>query len=57
MDRLEIAKLCQRAESQFVGMPCGIMDQYASLFGVEGEAIQIDCRNLSHIEVTLAVES
>jgi len=53
MDRLEIAKLCQRAESQFVGMPCGIMDQYASLFGVEGEAIQIDCRNLSHTEVTL----
>jgi galactokinase len=53
VDRLEIAKLCQKAESQFVGMPCGIMDQYASLFGVEGEAIQIDCRNLSHIEVTL----
>jgi galactokinase len=53
MDRLEIAKLCQRAESQFVGMPCGIMDQYASLFGVEGKAIQIDCRNLSHIEVAL----
>ena len=53
LDRLEIAKLCQRAESQFVGMPCGIMDQYASLFGVEGEAIQIDCRNLSHTEVTL----
>ncbi len=53
MARLEIAKLCQKAESLFVGMPCGIMDQYASLFGVEGEAIQIDCRNLSHIEVTL----
>ena len=53
MDRLEVAKLCQRAESQFVGMPCGIMDQYASLFGVEGEAIQIDCRNLTHTEVTL----
>jgi galactokinase len=53
MDRIEIAKLCQRAESQFVGMPCGIMDQYASLFGTEGAAIQIDCRNLTHIEVKL----
>lgn len=53
MSRLEIAKLCQRAEIEFVGMPCGIMDQYASLFGVEGAAIQIDCRNLTHTEVKL----
>ena len=53
MDRLEIAKLCRRAESEFVGMPCGIMDQYASLFGKEGTAIQIDCRSLTHTEVRL----
>jgi galactokinase len=53
MDRLEIAKLCRRAESEFVGMPCGIMDQYSSLFGVEGAAIQIDCRNLTDTEVKL----
>ena len=48
MDRLALAKLCQRAESEFVGMPCGIMDQYVSLFGEENAAIQIDCRSLSH---------
>ncbi len=48
MDRLEIALLGQRAESQFVGMPCGIMDQYASVFGRKGAAIQIDCRSLTH---------
>lgn len=53
MDRLEMAKLCRRAESEFVGMPCGIMDQYASLFGKEGTAIQIDCRSLTHSEVRL----
>ncbi len=53
MDRREIAQLCRRAESEFVGMPCGIMDQYTSLFGTEGAAIQIDCRNLTHIEVKL----
>jgi galactokinase len=53
LDRLDIAKLCQTAESQFVGMPCGIMDQYASLFGMEGAAIQIDCRNLTHSAVKL----
>jgi galactokinase len=47
-DRLEVAELAQRAESRFVGMPCGIMDQYASVFGHKHSAIQIDCRSLQH---------
>ncbi len=50
---LEIAKLCQRAEGQFVGMPCGIMDQYAAVFGQKNAAIQIDCRSLTHNYVEL----
>ncbi|MBV8895361.1 MAG: galactokinase, partial [Acidobacteriaceae bacterium] len=50
---LEIALLAQRAESQFAGMPSGIMDQYASVFGKEGAAIQIDCRSLDHEYVQL----
>jgi len=50
---LEIALLAQRAESQFAGMPCGIMDQYASVFGKEHAAIQIDCRSLEHEYVPL----
>ena len=33
MDPLDLARLCQRAERNFVGMPCGIMDQYISVFG------------------------
>ena len=53
MAPLDIALLGQRAESQFVGMPCGIMDQYASVFGREHAAIQIDCRSLDHQYVTL----
>lgn len=53
MGRLEIALLGQRAESGFVGMPCGIMDQYASVFGHAGAAIQIDCRSLTHEYVPL----
>ena len=51
--KVELAKLGQRAEGQFVGMPCGIMDQYASVFGHQGSALQIDCRSLSHKLVTL----
>jgi galactokinase len=53
MDPLEIAMVGQRAESQFVGMPCGIMDQYTSVFGRAGDAVQIDCRSLQHEYVKL----
>ncbi len=53
MKKIELAKLGQRAESQFVGMPCGIMDQYTSVFGHAGSALQIDCRSLTHELVTL----
>jgi galactokinase len=53
LDSLELARLAQDAESQFVGMPCGIMDQYASVFGKEHSAIQIDCRSFVHKYVPL----
>ncbi len=53
LDGLEIARLCQRAESGFVGMPCGIMDQYVSLFGREGAATKVDCRTLESEAVPL----
>jgi galactokinase len=52
-DRLEIAKLCQRAEIDFVGMPCGIMDQFVSVFGHADAAIRIDCRSLEYQTVPL----
>jgi len=50
---LEIARLCQRAESDFVGMPCGIMDQYVALFGRDHAALKIDCRSLESEAVPL----
>ncbi|HTT64325.1 MAG TPA: galactokinase [Bryobacteraceae bacterium] len=53
MAPLELARLCQRAERDFVGMPCGIMDQYVSVFGEEHAAICIDCRSLKHQAVRL----
>ena len=52
-DPLELAKLCQRAERNFVGMPCGIMDQYISVFGRAHSAVEIDCRSLGHRLVKL----
>ena len=49
----ELAKLAQRAEHRFVGNPCGIMDQYISVFGREHAAVEIDCRSLEHRLVQL----
>ncbi len=46
--KTELAALGQRAEQQFVGMPCGIMDQFSSLMGKEGQVIQLDCRSMDY---------
>jgi len=50
---LEMALLCQRAENEFVGMRCGVMDQMTSLQGREGCALLIDCRALEARPVPL----
>jgi galactokinase len=43
----QLARLCQRAENEFVGANCGIMDQFISANGEENHALLIDCRDLS----------
>jgi galactokinase len=53
LDRLKLAQLCQRAEIAFVGNPCGIMDQYISVFGEEHKALKLDCRSLTHEAVSI----
>jgi len=45
---LDLVKLSQRAENQFVGVNCGIMDQFASMFGHENSVILLDCRSLEY---------
>jgi galactokinase len=42
-----LARLCQRAENEFVGASCGIMDQFISANGKENHALLLDCRDLS----------
>ena len=56
MDKVALAKLARRAENEFAGMPCGIMDQYISVFGRRGAALKIDCRDLSFEAVALPDE-
>jgi galactokinase len=46
LEKLALAKLCQRAENEYVGTRCGIMDQFASVYGRCGHALKIDCRSL-----------
>ncbi|GHT03545.1 galactokinase [Bacteroidia bacterium] len=47
-DRLELAKIGQATEHNYVGVNCGIMDQFASCFGKEGSLIRLDCRSLEY---------
>jgi galactokinase len=45
---VELARLCQRAENEFVGMRCGIMDQLVSCSGQAGHVLLLDCRSLEY---------
>ncbi|MGC8971409.1 MAG: galactokinase [bacterium] len=53
IDRVELALLAQRAENQFVGVNCGIMDQFASVMGKRNNAIFLNCKNLEYRYVPL----
>jgi galactokinase len=45
IDPVEKALLCQKAEHEFAGVPCGIMDQFISVMGREGHLLLLDCRS------------
>ncbi len=46
VDRTELALRCQQAENEFVGMRCGIMDQFIACHGAAAHALLLDCRSL-----------
>lgn len=48
LSRFDMAKIGQAAEHNAVGVRCGIMDQFASVFGQKGHLIQLDCRSLEY---------
>jgi galactokinase len=45
---LDLVKLCQKAEHEFVGTRCGIMDQFVAVYGATGHALMLDCRSLEY---------
>ncbi len=56
LDDRRLALLGQRAENQFVGVQCGIMDQFAAALGAADHALLIDCRSLDHQLVPLRLD-
>jgi galactokinase len=48
LERLDLVRLAQKAENEFVGVKCGIMDMFASVMGKDAQVIKLDCRDLSY---------
>lgn len=48
IDKLSLVEIAQKAENEFVGVNCGIMDQYVNIFGENGKVLRIDCRSLEN---------
>jgi len=56
LDLLEQVRISQAAENEFVGMQCGIMDQFAVAFAKADHAIMLDCHSLEHRQVPLMLD-
>lgn len=53
LDTMQMVKLAQKAENEFVGVNCGIMDQFASMFGKHNQVLKLDCNSLEYEYVPL----
>lgn len=57
LERLTMVQTAQKAENEFVGLQCGIMDPFASMFGKEGHVIRLDCRSLNFAYMPFATDA
>lgn len=48
LSRIDIAKIAQQTEHEYIGLKCGLMDQFASVMGKKNHAIKLDCKDLSY---------
>jgi len=48
LDKIDLVKISQKAENDFVGVKCGIMDQFISIFGKKNHVLKLDCRTLDY---------
>ena len=56
IDNMELAELCRKAENEFVGAQCGLMDQFIACHGEAGSAVMLDCRSLESVSLSLPRE-
>lgn len=56
LDNQTMVRLAQKAENEYVGVNCGIMDQFASMFAQEGHVLKLDCRDLSYQRYPLVTQ-
>jgi galactokinase len=54
IDKKTMVQVSQKAENEFVGLKCGIMDQFASMFGKKEQVIRLDCRSLEYAYMPFA---
>src|SRR5690606_14573166 len=57
LDSVQMAKLCQRAENDFVGVQCGIMDQFTVALGRQGHGLLLDTRTLEYRYVPIPTQN
>ncbi|HPY97799.1 MAG: Galactokinase [Firmicutes bacterium ADurb.Bin099] len=55
-DKMDIALLCQKAEHEYVGVKCGIMDQFASAMGLKDHAMLLDCNSLEYEYIPIKLD-
>lgn len=48
ISKIDLIKMAQKAENEFVGVRCGIMDQFINIFGLENKVLKLDCRSLEY---------
>lgn len=56
LDKMRMVHMAQKAENDFVGVMCGIMDQFASVFSKEGQVLKLDCRDMTFSPYPLNLE-
>ena len=56
VDRLQLAKICQKAENEFVGARTGLMDQFIACCGKADHAVMLDCRSLESVVLPIPDE-
>jgi len=56
ISKIEMVKIAQQTEHEFVGVKCGIMDQFSNMFGKKNNLILLDCRSLEHKYIPVKLE-